>query len=50
MHLRCYPDNRTAADSASRLGVQIGLDMTGNILQEFWPDLQRKLARKNSGQ
>ena len=39
-----YPDGRTARENVSRLGVQIGLDMAGNILKEFWPDLHRKLS------
>ncbi len=34
-----YPDTRNAADALSRLGMQIGVDMAGNILKEFWPDL-----------
>ena len=34
-----YPDNRDAASAASRLGVQLGIDMAGNILKEFWPDV-----------
>lgn len=41
-----YPDNRDAASAASRLGVQIGLDMAGNILKEFWPDVSGKSGRK----
>ena len=41
-----YPDNRDAASNASRLGVQLGLDMAGNILKEFWPDVCRKSGRK----
>jgi len=47
-----YKDHRTAADGASKLGMQVGVDMAGNILKEFWPEvqreLQRKLQRKNS--
>lgn len=42
-----YPDSRTAGDAAVRYGTQIGLDMGGNILKEFWPDLYDKLARKH---
>ena len=45
-----YRDGRTAADNLSRLGTQIGADMAGNILKEFWPDLRRKFARKKSEQ
>jgi hypothetical protein len=37
-----YVDNRTAGDAATKLGVQIGIDMMTNILKEFWPDLQRR--------
>jgi len=40
-----YPDERTAGDNISRLGVQVGLDMAGNVLKEFWPDLHNKLSR-----
>jgi hypothetical protein len=40
-----YPDNRDAASAVSKLGVQIAIDTTGNILKEFWPDLRRKLSR-----
>src|SRR5882762_6625396 len=42
-----YVDNRTAADAASRFGIQLGLDMAGNILKEFWPDLEGKFRRKH---
>ena len=36
------PDNRTAGDAAGSLGVQFGLDMAGNIMKEFVPDLFSK--------
>ena len=42
-----YQNNRTAGDAVSKLGTQIGVDMAANILKEFWPELQRKLRRKN---
>ena len=38
-----YPDGRDAKSAASKLGVQIGVDMFDNILKEFWPDWHRKL-------
>jgi hypothetical protein len=41
-----YPDNRTAGAAVGKLGLQVGVDMAGNILKEFWPDLSRKLQRK----
>jgi hypothetical protein len=41
-----YPDNRTATNAISKLGVQLGADMAANILKEFWPDINRKLSKK----
>jgi hypothetical protein len=43
-----YPDGRTAANAATRLSMQIGLDMAGNILKEFSPELSRLLSRKHA--
>ena len=40
------PSNRTAADSAGKLAIQLAIDMAGNILKEFAPDLHRKLGKK----
>jgi hypothetical protein len=42
-----YVDNRTAGNAVSKFGMQIAVDMTGNVLKEFWPDLQRKFRRKH---
>ncbi len=39
-----YPDNRGAVSALTRLGTQVGVDMTGNVLKEFWPDLRRALS------
>jgi hypothetical protein len=44
------PDNRTASDSAAKFGMQLGLDMAGNILKEFGPDLHRKLFGRKPAQ
>jgi len=41
-----YPDNRNALDGISKLGVQIGVDMAGNVLKEFSPELGRLFSRK----
>jgi hypothetical protein len=41
-----YPDNRNASDAASRLVVQIGVDMASNILKEFSPEISHLFARK----
>jgi hypothetical protein len=38
--------NRSAADSASTLGIQIGVDMASNVLKEFWPDVNRKFRHR----
>jgi hypothetical protein len=42
-----YPNNRTASDAVSKLGVQLGVDMASNVLKEFWPDVERRFARKH---
>ena len=42
-----YPGGRTAANAATRLSIQIGVDMAGNILKEFSPELNRLLSRKH---
>ncbi|MBV9081658.1 MAG: hypothetical protein JOZ62_03200 [Acidobacteriaceae bacterium] len=42
-----YSDDRTASNAVSKLGIQIGVDMTSNILKEFWPDVERKFRRKH---
>jgi hypothetical protein len=42
-----YPGDRNALDAAVKLGTQIGVDMAGNILKEFWPDIARKLHAKS---
>ncbi len=41
-----YADNRTASNGVSKLGMQLGVDMTANILKEFWPEVERKVGRK----
>jgi hypothetical protein len=42
-----YPDNRNALDASTKLGLQIGVDMAGNILKEFSPELNRTFSRKH---
>jgi hypothetical protein len=39
------PDNRTASDAVGKLGIQLGVDMAGNILKEFAPDVYRKVHK-----
>jgi hypothetical protein len=43
----CYPDQRSASSSISKLAMQIGIDAVGNVLREFWPDLQRKFGKRS---
>lgn len=42
-----YAHNRTAGDAASKLGMQLGVDMASNVLKEFWPEIQRTFHRKS---
>jgi hypothetical protein len=37
-----YPEGRDVSSAASKLGTQVAVDMVGNILKEFWPDVRRK--------
>ncbi len=41
-----YPDQRNASSALSKLAMQIGVDATGNVLKEFWPDLRRKFRKR----
>jgi hypothetical protein len=41
-----YRDQRDAGSAISKLAMQIAVDAAGNVLKEFWPDLQRKFRRK----
>jgi hypothetical protein len=43
-----YPDNRSAVDAATKLCVQIGVDMAANVLKEFSPELNRAFSRKHA--
>ena len=40
-----YPEGRDASSAVSKLGSQVGVDMLGNILKEFWPDIRRKFSK-----
>jgi hypothetical protein len=41
-----YPDSRDAGSNFSKWGIQIGIDMAGNVIKEFAPDITRKLTGK----
>src|ERR1700723_923509 len=43
-----YRDNRTARDAGSELALQLGVDTFGNVLKEFWPDMERRFRRKHA--
>lgn len=43
-----YPrDRRSVSDTVTRFGFQLLWDALANELQEFWPDISRKLRRRN---
>ncbi len=43
-----YPDNRNLSNFTVKLGTQIAVDLAGNILKEFSPDLSRKFSRHHT--
>src|SRR5580698_7631658 len=43
-----YKDERTGHDAVLSLATQVGVDMTTNVLKEFWPDVDRKFRPKHS--
>lgn len=43
-----YPESRTAGAAASKLAIQVGVDMASNVMKEFYPDLMRKLRRRHA--
>ena len=45
-----YPDNRTLSNNLYKLGVQLAVDMVGNVIKEFSPDLERHLSRHKAEQ
>jgi len=42
-----YPESRNVTDAATKLGMQIGVDMASNVLKEFWPDVSRRFSTKH---
>ena len=45
-----YRDQRSAGNAVSKLAMQVGVDAVGNVLKEFWPELQRKFRKKSRDQ
>ena len=42
-----YPGRHALSDQASKMSLQIGVDMAANILKEFWPDLDRAFSHRH---
>jgi hypothetical protein len=42
------PEERTVSSTMSTFGTQIAIDLLGNELKEFWPDIHRKLLRSKN--
>lgn len=45
-----YPESRDAASAASKLALQVAVDMSSNIMKEFYPDIVRIFSRKHPKQ
>jgi hypothetical protein len=43
-----YANHRDVAGASAGFGAQLGGAMAANILKEFWPDILRKLSKRNS--
>jgi hypothetical protein len=41
-----YQDNLSVGNSATKLVVQLGVDMASNVLKEFWPDVSRTFKHR----
>jgi hypothetical protein len=42
-----YPDTRKIANNMQKLAIQVATDAFSQVLKEFWPDIKRKLSKKN---
>ena len=43
-----YPDERGFGDTVSRMGTQIATDALSQVLKEFWPDIKKRLHKKQA--
>lgn len=43
-----YPDSRDVHDNVQKLMVACATDAFSNVLKEFWPDVKRKLQKKQT--
>lgn len=41
-----YPDQRSASQAGGKLAIQIGVDMSSNIVKEFYPDIIKHMPHK----
>jgi hypothetical protein len=42
-----YPaEDRNLEGNLSRYGQQVAVDLLGNVLKEFWPDIKRRIHRR----
>jgi hypothetical protein len=42
-----YRDGRTWSANLTKLAIQLGVDMAGNVVKEFGPDIARAVTRKD---
>ncbi len=38
--------DRSVSDTATKWGIQLGVDMIGSVFREFWPDIKQMLTGK----
>ncbi len=43
-----HPGNRNASNAAEQLWTRVVIDMTVNIVEEFWPSRERNASRKSA--
>ena len=41
-----YPDRRAVGNNIGSYAEQLGFDAASNVLKEFWPEVKRKLVRR----
>jgi hypothetical protein len=44
------PGDRSASDTATKWGIQLGVDMVGSVFREFWPDIKQVLIGKGESE
>lgn len=41
-----YSDRRNAQDAASKLAIQLALDVVSDVMKEFWPEIGKRFSHK----